>query len=88
MLLNRFGHVFAADDLLSGRTSLVEHHIALEHGTRPFKLSARRIPIHLQAETDKEIQKMLDNAIVEPSNSEFSSPRFSTQKRRLSTCLH
>ena len=74
MLLNRFGHVFASDDSLPGRTSLVKHHIDLEHGTRPFKLSDRRIPIHLQAEADKENQKMLDNAIVEPSNSEFSSP--------------
>ena len=74
MLLNRFGHVFAADDSLPSRTSLVERHIDLEHGTRPFKLSARRIPIHLQAEAVKKIQKMLDNAIVEPSNCEFSSP--------------
>ena len=75
-LINQFGHVFATDNSLPGRTSLVEHHIDLEHNTRPFKLSARRIPIHLQAEADNEIQKMLDNGIVEPRTSSFLRPQF------------
>ena len=74
LLINRYRHVFAGDDSIPGRTSLVQHHIDLKEGSRPFKLPARRIPMHLQQEADKEVQKMLDHGIVEPSNSEFSSP--------------
>ena len=73
--------MFAAEDSIPGRTTLVDHHIDLKEGTRPFKLPARRIPIHLQADADKEIQKMLDNGIVEPSNSEFSSPPVLVRKK-------
>ena len=80
-LLNRYRHVFSGDDSIPGRTSLVEHHIDLKDGTRPFKLPARRIPMHLQEEADKEVQKMIDHGIVEPSNSEFSSPPVLVRKK-------
>ena len=75
-LLDKYKHVFATERDEPGRTSLVEHHIDLIEGTRPFKQTTRRFPIHLQDEADKEVQKLLDNHIVEQSNSEFSSPPF------------
>ena len=81
ILLNRYRQVFANDDSVPGRTSLVEHHIDLKEGVRPFKLPARRFPMHLQNEADKEVQKMLDNGIVEQSNSEFSSPPVFVRKK-------
>lgn len=80
-LLASYSHVFAKDDEMPGRTSLVEHHIDLYDGARPFKLPSRRFPIHLQSEADKEVRKLLDSGIVEPSNSEFSSPPVLVRKK-------
>ena len=37
-LLNKYGHVFATDDSIPGRTLLVEHYIDLNVGTCSFKL--------------------------------------------------
>ena len=37
--------------------------------------------MHLQEEADKEVQKMIDHGIVEPSNSEFSSPPVLVRKK-------
>ena len=73
--------MFAGDDSVPGRTNLVEHHIDLKENARPFKLLTRRFPMHLQNEANKEVQKMLDNGIVEQSNSEFSSPLVLVRKK-------
>ena len=73
-LVNNYQHLFENETDNFGRSNLVEHHIDLVEGSRPFKHSSRRLPIYLQDEADKEVQKMLDAGIVEPSTSKFSSP--------------
>ena len=80
-LVDKYQHLFAKEKDAAGRTNLVEHHIDLVEGSRPFKHSSRRFPIHLQEEADKEVQKMLDAGIVEPSTSEFSSPPVLVRKK-------
>ena len=72
--MNDFSDIFAVDGQRPGRTSLIEHRIDLDPDTKPFKLPARRVPMHLQGEMDREIDSMLEQQIIEPSDSDFSSP--------------
>lgn len=81
LLLNRYRHVFANDDSIPGRTTHLEHYIDLKEGARLFQLPARRIPMHLNKEEYKNVQKMLDHGIVEPSISKFSSPPMLVRKK-------
>ena len=80
-LVDKYQHLFATEKDAPIRTNLVEHYIDLVEGSRPFKHSSRGFPIHLQEEADKEMQKMLDAGIVEPSISEFSSPPVLVRKK-------
>jgi len=80
-LLDKYQHLFASDNDAPGRTTLVEHHIDLVEGSRPFKLPARRIPMHLQEEADTEVRRMIDSGIVEPSTSEYFSPPVLVRKK-------
>jgi len=60
---------------------MVQHHIDLKEGSRPFKLPSRRVPIHLQSESDKEIKKLIQSGIVEPSQSKYCSPPVLVRKK-------
>ena len=80
-LVGKYRHLFANENDAPGKTELVEHHIDLVEGSRPLKHSSRRFPIHHQKEADKEVQKMLDAEIVEPSTREFFSPPVLVRKR-------
>ena len=79
-LLNDYDDIFAVDGQRPGRTSLIEHRIDLHPDTKPFKLPARRVPMHLQGEMDQENDSMLEQQIIEPSDSNFSSPPFLVRK--------
>ena len=81
LLVGNYQHLFANEKDNPGRTNLVEHHIDLVERSRPFKHSSRRFPIHLQDEANKEVQKMLDAGIVEPSTTEFSSSPVLVRKK-------
>ena len=80
-LLDEFSDVFAVDGQKPGRTSETEHRIDLIPVTKPFKLPARRVPMHMQSEVDKEIDSMLQQDIIEPSQSDFSSPPVLVRKK-------
>ena len=56
-LVDKYQHLFANDNDTPGGTDLVEHHIDLVEGSRPFKQLSRRFSIHLQEEADKEVKK-------------------------------
>ena len=81
-LIDNFQHLFANDTDTPGRTTLVQHHIDLEEGTRPFKLPARRIPMHLQA---KQTRKFANCLMLASSNrqSATSPPRRCWYVRRM-----
>lgn len=63
-----------------GRTDLVEHKI--ETGdSEPLKIPPRRILIAQREIGEREIQNMLENNIIEPSESPYASPISLTTKR-------
>ncbi|MBV2113416.1 MAG: hypothetical protein KUF82_20885, partial [Candidatus Thiodiazotropha sp. (ex Ctena orbiculata)] len=72
-LLSQYQEIFMAPDGLLGQTDLVEHEIETENH-RPIKIPPRRIPIFKRDQVDQELNKMLAQGIVEPSDSPWSAP--------------
>ena len=72
--------VFKSPEGKLGRTHLVEHEIHTKDA-RPVKQPMRRIPIHQQDAVDKELDKMIDEGIIEESNSPWSSPLVIVKKK-------
>ena len=57
----------------TGRTNLVEHEIDVQ-GHPPIKQPVRRLPLAKQKAADSEVDKMLQEGVIEPSISPWSSP--------------
>ncbi|XP_072171900.1 uncharacterized protein [Diadema setosum] len=56
-----------------GRTTLVTHHVNVE-GADPIKQHPYRLSPEKRHQVREEVKKMLDDDIIEPSNSAWSSP--------------
>ena len=72
-LLTDFQDVFADKSGTISQTNYAEHTIDVGD-TKPIKLAPRRVPIAQKEIVKNEIKKMLDQNIIEPSNSPWSSP--------------
>ncbi|PIK45092.1 hypothetical protein BSL78_18045 [Apostichopus japonicus] len=79
-LLADNANVFARSKEDLGRTDLVKHEI--DTGTaKPIRQAPRRLTIHKKAEADKELDKMLRQGVIEPSNSAWSLPVVLVKKK-------
>ena len=67
-----------------GRTHIVQHQIDTGNAA-PVKMGVRRQGQYLRDLTDKEVQKMLEQDVVEPSQSAWSSPVVLVRKKMEST---
>ena len=79
-LLTRNKDVFALPGEPMGRTDLVQHEIRVETDT-PIKQHVRRPPLHLREAAEQEVQRMLKDDVVEPSESPWSSPVVLVRKK-------
>ncbi|VDI21989.1 Hypothetical predicted protein [Mytilus galloprovincialis] len=70
------------DDL--GRATAIRHKINTGTAT-PVKLQPRRLPFHKREEADKEVQRLLDCGIIEPSKSPWSTSLVLVKKKDSST---
>lgn len=70
-LLNEFQELFTD---VPGRTTLLEHDIVLLEGTRPIKQHPYRMNPVKHAALKKEVEYMLQNDLIEASESPWSSP--------------
>ena len=75
-----FSDVLVGPDGKVGQTDLVEHAIDIGDA-KPIKLSARRLPQCQREIASAEITKMLDQGIIEPSNSPFAAPIVLVKKK-------
>ena len=57
-----------------GYTDVVTHTIPLTDDFKPKRLHAYRVPEKLKPEVDRQIQEMLRNNIIRPSQSPMASP--------------
>ena len=71
-LLQEFEDVFSKDDYDLGQTDLVEHRIDTG-GHRPFRQTLRRHPVAQLPVIDEHVEQMLQQGIVEPCASPWSS---------------
>ena len=96
-LLQNFSDVFKMPGKPNGRTPLVKHTIPTKGS--PIRQPLRRLPEKLKRIVDEEINEMLKNDIIRPSNSPWSSPvvmvrkpdgswRFCIDFRRLNSVTH
>ena len=79
-LLMKHQNVFAKSKHDLGRTSFVQHDIFTgDHP--PIKQAPRRMPLNKREIAQKEVQAMLENGIIEPSTSPWSSPIVLVKKK-------
>ena len=79
-LLVSYKDIFVGPDGKFGRTKLVKHKIDTgDH--KPIKIPPRRLPFAQREIVEKEIQKMLDNNIIESSESPWSAPLLLVEKK-------
>ena len=57
-----------------GKTGIHKHHIETKPGSQPVRIPFYMTSPHASREIDRQIQEMLDNDIIQPSNSEWHSP--------------
>ena len=96
-LLSEYRDLFATDNRSLGRTSVVKHTIHTDG--HPIRQPVRRQPRALQDAIDTEVQQMLQNGVIRPSFSPWSSPvvmvkkqdgswRFCVDYRKLNSVTH
>lgn len=82
-LLIKFQDVFLGPDGRLGQTHVVKHTIDTGDAL-PIKIPPRRVPLKHKEIIDQEIDKMLKDDIIEPSDSPWSSPILLCLKKDLS----
>lgn len=79
-LLVEYQSIFVGPDGKFGRTNLVKHSIDTG-GSKPIKIPPRRLPFAQREIVENEISKMLENDVIEPSESPWSAPLLLVAKK-------
>ena len=80
-LLYKYGDVFSKDDADIGLTHTVTHSIPVPPGTKPIRCAPRRMGPEKEAEIDKQIDKLLQQGLIEPGDGPWSSPVVLVRKK-------
>jgi len=80
LLLHTYSSVFATPTSLSP-PRFQDHSIPLIEGSQPVKVKPYRYPHIQKAENKKLVQGMLEEGIIQPSKSPFSSPIILVKKK-------
>jgi RNase H-like domain found in reverse transcriptase/Reverse transcriptase (RNA-dependent DNA polymerase) len=80
-ILKQYSHLFTSnvDDLPT--TNKIQHVIRMKEGTHPIKIRPFREAAAQKEEMRKEINRLLDKKIIQPSASPWSSPAFIIKKK-------
>ena len=79
-LLNSHSNIFSTSSGDLGLTSLSEHKIETQDAV-PIKQLPRRLPNALRPVVEEQVNEMLDNEVIKPSNSPWSSPVVLVRKK-------
>ncbi|KAL5460004.1 hypothetical protein EMCRGX_G033412 [Ephydatia muelleri] len=80
VLLQEYADVFCFRSNELGRTSVLRHHINIENAS-PIHQLPRRVPQARREEVRRLLREMLDNGVIEPSDSSWSSPVVLAKKK-------
>ncbi|MEW8548469.1 MAG: reverse transcriptase domain-containing protein, partial [Candidatus Thiodiazotropha sp.] len=79
-LLTEFQDIFSDSKNDLGRTNLTQHSI-FTNDARPIKQPPRRVPFAMREQLQKQVDEMLEQDIIEPSKSPWSSPVVLVKKK-------
>ena len=79
-LLRRYRDAFACEGDPLGHTDVAYHSVDTGN-TKPVKVPVRRVPIGLKEEVTKQLDNMIEQGVIEPSNSLWSSPIVLVKKK-------
>ena len=80
-LLTDYSTVFSTGDADMGQTTLVEHSIPIEEGTRPIHQPPHRIGPEKEAEAERQVAELLEKRLIEPAGEAWSSPVVLVRKK-------
>ena len=80
-LLNRHRDTVALSGDKLGRTSVIQHQVNLETGSKPFFIPNYRLPISQRPVVEELVQEMKRDGVVTPSTSPYNSPLFLVPKK-------
>ena len=97
-IIDEHADVFVGPDDKLGFCDIIEHEIHVEEGTKPFCQRAYRMAPKQQQAMQREINKMLEQGVIEHSTSPWGSPcflvakksgefRFVADLRKLNSCI-
>ena len=72
-LLSEFQDIFVGPDGQLGQTHLASHKIDVQN-SKPIKIPPRKCPLSQREIIDQQLDQMLENQIIEPSDSPWSAP--------------
>jgi len=79
-LLSKFSDVISSGNSDLGRTQLVRHQINTG-AANPIRQARRRLPFHQRQRVQKMLDEMLEQSVIEPSSSPWSSPIVLVRKK-------
>ncbi|CAG2217067.1 unnamed protein product [Mytilus edulis] len=79
-LLQKHSNAFAKSKNDLGCTDMIQHKINTGNAT-PVKQNPRRLPVTMQEEADRELSRMLDAGVIEPSMSPWAAPIVLVRKK-------
>ena len=85
-LLHQYQHLFSTPSNLPP-SQPTDHQISLSNGSNPVNVRPYRYPQFQKREIENQIKTMLDQGIIRPSCSAFSSPVLLVRKRDGSWCF-
>ena len=80
-LLHKYSDVFSKDDADIGLTHTVTHSIPVPPGTKPIRCAPRRMGPEKEAEIEKQLDKLLQQGLIEPGDGPWSSPVVLVRKK-------
>ena len=80
-LLQEYGQVFSTGDDDTGRTTLVEHSIPVQPGTRPIRQPPHRLGPEKEAEAERQVEALVGKGLIEPADGAWSSPVVLVRKK-------
>ncbi|XP_071913952.1 uncharacterized protein [Coffea arabica] len=80
LLLTNYNEVFE-EPMILPPARMHDHRIYLKEGTQPINVRPYRYPAFQKGEIERLVTEMLDNGVIRPSNSPFSSPVVLVKKK-------